>query len=248
MADPTILVTKYLLQDNSLVAILGGENVFGNELPEEFDPTDNPAVTVCAEGGHGHAEVPVATDRIQIRAWAGINQGQLARRVYNEIEKWLNRKNRIELAPDGHIIISQEAVRGQAVTDPDEGYATVLTYYEITSRDSSPDAGIPFSIPHGLDVSPSGVSVISYFDDLELGEPGFDATSLYLSPSAGGMLALVYVFADPGPVSGDFYVPYGLVTIPTVADPTPRLSDWEGTSFDSIPSMPEITAVVLVRP
>lgn len=246
MADPTLLVRKYLLQNSALTTLLGGQNVFGGDLPPKFDPTRGPVVTVCAEGGSSYAEVPIATDRVKIRIWAGVAQYMLARQVYGELAKWLHGKNQINLAPDGFIIISQETVRGQDVTDPDDGYATVLSFYQITTRESSPDEPLSFSIPHGLGVAPSAVSVLSLSGQTAPETAGFDATNLFLSPAVGGLMALVYVYPDPGPSSGEFYVPYGLVTIPTVADPVPVLTGWEGTSYDSIPDMGDISEIVLV--
>jgi hypothetical protein len=150
MADSSLLVRKFLLQDTALMTLCPGsaptigtvadlpEHILAGDLPEKADPTTYaPFVTICTEGGQGHPEVPMAADRVKIRVWAGVNQAALARAVYLEIEGWLNRRNQIDLAPDGFIIISQESVRGQDLTDPEDGYATVLTWYEITSRDSA---------------------------------------------------------------------------------------------------------------
>lgn len=139
MADSTLLVIKHLLSDGDLVALLGGENVFGVDLPEKFDPTVQPAITVATEGGSNHPEVPVGAARVKVRVWAGVNQNVLARQIDKEVVRQLHRQNGIDLSPDGFILISQQTVIGQDLTDPEDGYATVLSFYEITSRDSVPE-------------------------------------------------------------------------------------------------------------
>jgi hypothetical protein len=150
VADASLLVRKFLLQDSALTTLCPGgaptigpvadlpEHILAGDLPEKADPTVYaPFVTICTEGGKGYPEMPVAADRVKIQVWAGVNQNALARAVYLEIEGWLNRRNQIDLSPDGFIIISQEMGRGQDQTDPENGYATVIVWYEITSRDSA---------------------------------------------------------------------------------------------------------------
>lgn len=148
--DPTLLTRKFLLLDAALLALCPGsaptvpgedddlpEHIVGGELPEYANPNAYaPFVTICTEGGISHPEVPISTDRVKVRVWAGINQWPLARQVYGEIEGWLNRQNQINLYPDGFIIISQETVGAQDLTDPETGWATVFAYYQITNRDS----------------------------------------------------------------------------------------------------------------
>jgi hypothetical protein len=137
VADATLLAINHLLGDADLLTLLGGENVFGPNLPEKFDPTVQPGITVATEGGSNHPEVPLGAARVKVHVWAGINQAVLARQIDSQIVRRLHRQNQVDLSPDGFIVISQQTVMGQDMTDPDEGYATVLSYYEITTRDSS---------------------------------------------------------------------------------------------------------------
>ena len=150
MSDPTLLVRKFLLQDAALLALCPGgaptiagsspdlpSHIVGGELPKYADPNAYaPFVTISCEGGTSHPEAPISADRVKIRVWAGINDYPTARQVYGEISNWLNRKNLIDLAPDGFIIISQETVGAQDLTDPDTGWATLVVFYQITNRDS----------------------------------------------------------------------------------------------------------------
>lgn len=152
MADANILVQNFLLQDSALVALLGGQNIFSGDLPEKYNPelgaagaqnvwpdlgTNGPAITVCTEGGAAHPEIPMAADRVKVRVWCGINQFPVARRIYNELQKFLHGPCMVDLGSDGFILSSLEVVRGQDLTDPDTGWATVISFFRITARDSA---------------------------------------------------------------------------------------------------------------
>lgn len=134
MPNPRLLVRTYLLQDATLVSLLGGNNIYGSKLPEKYDPGVHPAVVLCAEGGTSHPEAPITIDRVKVQVWAGINQAVLARQVYEEIHNWLHSATSINLSPNGFIISSLEAVRGQDLTDPDSGWDTVVSFFQITAR------------------------------------------------------------------------------------------------------------------
>lgn len=135
MPDSSLLVKTYLLQDAALISMLGPFKVKAGDLPAKFNPENGACVTVCAEGGQSHPENPTVKDRIKIRIWAGVDQYSLAHKIYEQVWLWLHGKNGINLPPDGFIIVSQESARGSDLTDPDTGWATVVTFYEITSRD-----------------------------------------------------------------------------------------------------------------
>jgi hypothetical protein len=137
VTDSTQLVINHLLGDSGLTTLLGGQNVFGGPIPEKFNPNIQPCVTIDTEGGQPHPEVPIAAARVKVKVWAGRNQGVLARQVDIKVSARLHGQNMIDLAPDGFIIIAQQTVLGQAGIDPELEYATVLSFYEITSRDSA---------------------------------------------------------------------------------------------------------------
>lgn len=137
MIDHAVLVRLRLLDSGGPVFSLVGQNVQCGPLPEGANPELAPWITVNAEGGDAHPEIPITTARLQVRVWCGQFQRTLARTVYAAVHEWLHGKNSIELSPDGFILISQEVVLGQDLIDPDAGYATVLSYYQITARDSA---------------------------------------------------------------------------------------------------------------
>src|SRR5678816_3891910 len=103
--------------------MLGPMNVKAGELPAKFNPATGPVVTVALHAGKSHPEATeLATDRIRVRVWAGVNQDQLAFNVYNEVKRWMHGANMVNLSPYGTIVISQEASR-QSVTDRETGWA-----------------------------------------------------------------------------------------------------------------------------
>lgn len=138
MPDHAVLVKSRLLDpDGPVVALLGGDNVCCGPLVEGANPETAPWITVANEGGTPHPEIPITDRRVQVRVWCGQFQRTLANQVDGAIVNWLHGQNSIDLAPDGFILISQCVVAGQDVVDPDDGYATVLSYYQITARDSA---------------------------------------------------------------------------------------------------------------
>jgi hypothetical protein len=135
VADSALLVKSWLLQDATLIGMLGQMNVKAGELPAKFNPAGGPIVTVALHAGRSHPEtIDLATDRVRVRVWAGVNQDQLAFNVYNEVRKWMHGANMVNLSPYGTIVISQEASR-QSLTEPVTGWATVLAFYDITAHD-----------------------------------------------------------------------------------------------------------------
>jgi hypothetical protein len=156
LADATLLTRKYLLQDAALLTLVGdATHIVGGELPEYSDPNSQACwITIATEGGKSHPEAPINADRVKVRVWAGLQDYRTARQVYGEIQRWLHRKNQIDLSPDGFIIIAQETSGANDMTDPDAGWATVFAYYEITNRDSIDSESISITPP-----PPSGSDV-----------------------------------------------------------------------------------------
>jgi hypothetical protein len=136
MVDPNLLVRQYLLQNSALLAMLGSYQVVGH-LPEKFDPANGPIVVVNTEGGESHPEIPIQTQRVKVRVWAGVNGFAVAREVYGVVHDWLHGQNDLDFGDLGTILASIETVTGQDITDPDTGWATVLAYYDVTVRDGA---------------------------------------------------------------------------------------------------------------
>lgn len=136
MVDPNLLVRHYLLQNSTLLAMLGPYQVTAH-LPEKFDPLNGPIVVVGTEGGSSHPEIPIQTQRVKVRVWAGVDGYAVARQVYGVVHDWLHGQNDLDFGDLGTILASIEVVTGQDITDPDSGWATVLAYYDVTVREGA---------------------------------------------------------------------------------------------------------------
>jgi hypothetical protein len=139
--DPIQCLIDLLSNDAALTALLGTVDVdgvrpaiFGGALIEHYDPTSLPALTIHVRGGQTHAEMPLAAASVGITCWAGINQFWLARKVYGAVYDAIQRS---AVGFDsgegtGRILLAYEETLGQDVTDPDAGWATVLSFYNVT--------------------------------------------------------------------------------------------------------------------
>lgn len=138
MVDHNLLIKELLDNTSAVKSLLGSLGVRIGDVPEKFDPLNapstSPCVTLCREGGDSFENAPIKTARMKIRVWAGKNQRLLANQVYAEICDALDGLNSVQLAA-GFILKCFEAVAGQDLSDPDTGWATVLSYYEVTARE-----------------------------------------------------------------------------------------------------------------
>jgi hypothetical protein len=133
MVDTVQLMTDRLSStdpSNPVTIALAGGVIAAEELPEKFDPTAGKcAVVVASRGGNSHSEIlDLVQDRLQVTIWAGRN-GQLAAKIlYRAVHDWLHGAQNI----DG-MKVCLEVVNGQAVTDPDTGWASVIAFYQVTA-------------------------------------------------------------------------------------------------------------------
>jgi hypothetical protein len=138
VVDHNLLIKELLDSTPAVTSLLGSLGVRIGDVPEKFDPLNAPAtspcVTLCREGGDSFENAPIKTARMKIRVWAGKNQRLLANEVYGEICDALDGRNSVQLT-GGFIIKCLESVGGQDLSDPDTGWATVLSYYEVTARE-----------------------------------------------------------------------------------------------------------------
>ena len=65
--------------------------------------------------------------------WAGINKFVIASQVFRALHDVLKYAAPVQVA-GGFILSCVPDVVGQSLTDPDAGWATVLSYYEVTAR------------------------------------------------------------------------------------------------------------------
>src|SRR5678816_28093 len=126
MADAALTVKSYLIQDATLMAMLGTLGVKSGELSEKFNPAFKPVITVALHTGKVHSEVSaIAFEVMRVRVWAGKNQYQLAWNVYAQVQRLLAGTNMINVAPYGFITSSTEASH-TPITEPESGWATIL--------------------------------------------------------------------------------------------------------------------------
>lgn len=132
MKDPVGMLVAYL-EGN----VGAGVHVFGTKAPDGFNPTDQGCVVVQGWAGDSHTEIRALNKpRVQVRTWAGRDQSALARAIYCAVYGMLHGINNVAVASYGKILASSEAVGGQDLEDPETGFASVISYYEIQHLDT----------------------------------------------------------------------------------------------------------------
>jgi hypothetical protein len=137
MIDPVQIVRQWLLGSSKVTAACG-QNVFGEALPEHYDPTSNPAVVISVKGGAGHIEIaPLMEVEIQIKCWAGVNQFVLARSTaYAAVYDSIHSKSMVSVSGNT-VLTSYEFGTAISVVDPDAGWATVVGSFKMLLRQDS---------------------------------------------------------------------------------------------------------------
>ena len=138
MVDHNQVLRDYLGSVSALTSLLGSFGVVAGQLPEKFDPDATPASSPCVVVNREGAGTPfetsaIVTARMKVRTWCGMNQYQKAAQVDAQIFEALALVNGVTVA-SGTIIKSIPNAVGNDITDPDTGWATVLSYYEVTAR------------------------------------------------------------------------------------------------------------------
>lgn len=144
MADPnklfrSLLKAKNGTEDNPVVLALTQDNIeriYCVSLPLKFNPEEGYAILLQCEGGNTHPEVNgLDTLRFQVRVWGKVRDFEGVRLIYQAIKDWAHGKQKMSFAEvDGSILSCLEVVPGQDVTDPETGWATVVSFYELTIR------------------------------------------------------------------------------------------------------------------
>ncbi len=116
MFDPIKAVRTILLADTE-VASLVSTNIFGEVLPEHYDPSVSPALVISARGGRPHSE---------------INQFVLSRQVYFAIVTALFNQQNISFGSDGKMVSCTEESVGQDMVDTNTGWAMTLSHFSVT--------------------------------------------------------------------------------------------------------------------
>jgi hypothetical protein len=118
------------------------ERIYGGHLIPGFDPLFGPGIVVRVGGGtsagtgggSAHPDLPLNMPRMQLTAWAGVNQYDIARQLYGACFDWMHGRNMIDLNTDGFINSCVEQVEGQDVDDPHTGLATVAGFWSLVIR------------------------------------------------------------------------------------------------------------------
>lgn len=130
--DPVILVISVLRADAGFLF-----NEFGGALPELYDPSQTgsgPAVVVTVKGGLTHPEMPLQKFSMQVKAWAGVNEFIQARYCSYLAFKSAHGVLNTSFGQYGFIVSLLESTPGIEVVDPDSGWSTVVSTFELLAR------------------------------------------------------------------------------------------------------------------
>ena len=135
MIDANILLRRWLVEG------LGTERVWTVSLPEYlpdtgegFRPEDGPGIVISTRGGQSHTEIPIIRPSMQVTVWAGPNQQEEARELYNDVFALIHGRTNVDFDTDGYVLSCLEETHGQDEVDPDEGYARVVGFFNLFLR------------------------------------------------------------------------------------------------------------------
>jgi hypothetical protein len=154
VVDAGVLVREYLLGQAEVTALFGtnanGSIYVAYDLPEHFSPTLGPAIQMFRAGGHSHPEIMSLLDaRVQIRAWADVEEYTVASKLYSAIADVLHGLCGYTVA-DGTIVRAIEVDGPFEMTDPETGWVAMYAFYQVMAR---PTAGSSFG-PSGSGPQP----------------------------------------------------------------------------------------------
>lgn len=139
MVDTHDLVRTWLLSINAITTLIGSDNINGGiycgDLPENFNPANGMAIQISAAGGSQHPEIKVLNDdKKMIRIWAQANDYLNAHKLYALVSDTMHGATNLDFSAKGYMMRCQEIIAGQDVTDPDTGWATVVSFYNVMAR------------------------------------------------------------------------------------------------------------------
>jgi hypothetical protein len=133
MIDTNAAFRSWLLQSDAIQAMTEGR-VYCPDLPEGIDPSNGVAITFQRRGGNADLYLPIVSPSITVKCWAGRDQAVQANQLYRAVFDQVHGQNNVNLADLGYVLSCFEQVQGQDVTDPDTGWATVVTFFQLTMR------------------------------------------------------------------------------------------------------------------
>jgi hypothetical protein len=145
LIDPNKAVRTWLMA-NTTITDLVGSRIFCGVLPQSYSAEkDGLAITVKVRGGSAHEYVPLIRPSMQIECWGESLQYESVRELYAKVYDALHGYNMISVG-DTVILSSIEEVEGQDSTDPDTGWASVVSFYRMEMREQT-DPGVTGVVP-----------------------------------------------------------------------------------------------------
>ena len=137
--DTHLLVRNWLLSVSQITAMVGTGNInngiYCGDLPESFTPSSGLGIQILASGGSSHPEIlTVDDDKKMIRVWAGKNEYLKAHQLYTLIKSALHGATNLDFSASGYVMRCLEIIAAQDVTDPETGWATVVSFYNLMAR------------------------------------------------------------------------------------------------------------------
>lgn len=133
MIDPNALMLAWLKSIPALTAIVG-TNIYCPVLPELFSCAGGlKAVVVRRRGGSRHPEISALLEpSFAIEAWA--LEAPDAQQIHGILSDQIHGATSVDLGVNGFVILAQEEVSGQDITDPVTRWAMVVSYYRVWLR------------------------------------------------------------------------------------------------------------------
>lgn len=129
--EPVRLFLDILLDGNFIF------NYYGGSLPIGYDPTGNPAVVVTVKGGQTHPEILLQKFALQVAVWGGVNEFVQSRYVSFNVAEIAHGINNKDGGQFGTTVACVETSPGQEIVDPESGWSTVISTFELLARKSS---------------------------------------------------------------------------------------------------------------
>lgn len=153
--DAILAVRTILLADevSGGIVSLVGENVYGGQLPEHYNPEaptaaepsgDGMAITLLVKGGTSHSELPLQEVDVQVQVWSGVNQNFNARAVYNRCFQVLHGLCNVMTGSAGQVKRILATTPGVDMPDPDTGWATIIGVFNVMIMDGG---AYPVNVP-----------------------------------------------------------------------------------------------------
>lgn len=139
MVDANALLRAWILSSTAITTIVGNGNLNGGvycvDLPEKFDPKLGPGITIARRGGQSHCEISGLVDaRMQVKVWTDVEQYELAGRLYSAIYDWIHGGTGVTMNGLGTVVRCIEVTPGQDLDDPDTGWSTIVSFYQLMAR------------------------------------------------------------------------------------------------------------------